>query len=186
MRITRPIRMRVVDAVRHDPIDRAAFKRERAADRQKVFNQLWRLITTMSQQSVKANSNPSTSCYPPEQDRYQHRPPIEHEESGDRTNMKQRKEHGAVPVNTFNSILKRYVVHTPPNTLCWWTGAARDLLSVTFMPHGWKISSTNLILQATTLAVSATTHICFDRQSLTEDYMRPNAQTAQLRLNGAG
>jgi hypothetical protein len=24
------------------------------------------------------------------------------------------------------------------------------------------------------------THMCFDRQSLTEDYMRPSAQTAQL------
>jgi hypothetical protein len=58
VRITRPIRMRVVDAVRHNLIDRAAFKRERAADRQKVFNQLWRLITTMSQESVKANTNP--------------------------------------------------------------------------------------------------------------------------------
>jgi purine nucleoside permease len=53
-----PIRMGVVDAVRHNPIDRAAFKRERAAARQKVFNQLWRLITTMSQESVKANTNP--------------------------------------------------------------------------------------------------------------------------------
>src|SRR6185436_9959336 len=58
MRITRPIRMRVVDTVRHNPIDRPASKRERAADRQKVFNQLWCLITTMSQESVKANSNP--------------------------------------------------------------------------------------------------------------------------------
>jgi hypothetical protein len=40
MRITWPISMRVVDAVRHNPIDRTAFKRERAAERQKVFNQL--------------------------------------------------------------------------------------------------------------------------------------------------
>src|SRR6185295_11877476 len=104
MRLTRPIRMRVVDAVRHNPIDRAAFKRERAADRQQVFNQLWRLITTMSQESVKANANPQTSCYPPEQDRYQYRFPIEHEESGDRPNMKQCDEHSGVPVNTFNSI----------------------------------------------------------------------------------
>ena len=58
MGVTRPIRMRVVYAVRHNPIDRAAFKRERAAERQKVFNQLWRLITTMSQESVEANAYP--------------------------------------------------------------------------------------------------------------------------------
>src|ERR1044072_2243074 len=41
-------------------------------------------------------------------------------------------------------------------------------LSVTFMPHGWKISSINLILQVAMLAVSATTHkyVLIDNRSL--------------------
>ena len=106
----------------------------------------------MNQESVKA-------MLPTKQDRYQQRLPIEHEESGDRTNVKQCKEHSGVPVNTFNSILKRYVVHTSPKYSLLVDWSCQDQLSVTFMPHGWKISSTNLILQAAMLAVSATTHI---------------------------
>jgi hypothetical protein len=103
--------MRVVDAMRHNPIDRAAFKRGL---------------------------------------------PIEHEEGGNRTNVKQCNEHGGVPVNTFNSILKRYVVHTPQNNLCWWTGAAR----ISSVSHSCLMDLVyNLILQAAMLAVSATTHI---------------------------
>ena len=57
----------------------------------------------MNQESVKA-------MLPTKQDRYQQRLPIEHEESGDR---KQCHEHGGVPVNTFNSILKRRRTYTP-------------------------------------------------------------------------
>jgi hypothetical protein len=86
--------------------------------------------------------------------------PIDHEESGDRTNVKQCDEQGGVPVNTLNSILKLYVVHTLIKYSLLVDRSYQDLLSVTFMPHGWKISSTNLILQAAMLVVSATTHIC--------------------------
>jgi hypothetical protein len=73
--------------------------------------------------------------------------------------VKQGNEHGGVPVNTFNSILKRYVVHIPPKYSLLVDWSCQDQLSVAFMPHGWKISSINLILQAAMLAVSATTHI---------------------------
>jgi len=57
----------------------------------------------------------------------------------------------------------------------------QDLLSVTFILTAERSRLRILILQAAMLAVSATTHIyVFDCQSLTEDYMWPNVQTAQL------
>src|ERR1051326_403717 len=64
------------------------------------------------------------------------------------------------------------------NTLCWWTRISSVSHSC---PTAERSRLRILILQAAMLAVSATTHIyVFDCQSLTEDYMRPNAQTAQL------
>src|ERR1044071_8235677 len=61
-----------------------------------------------------------------------------------------------IPLTRFLSVTA-YIQFPKYSLLVDWS--RQDQLSVTFMPHGWKISSTNLILQATTLAVSATTHI---------------------------
>src|SRR4026209_424833 len=46
--ITRRIRVRVVDAMRDNPVDWATFERECAAECQKVLHKSWSLITTMS------------------------------------------------------------------------------------------------------------------------------------------
>src|SRR6185503_19998751 len=102
------------------------------------------------------------------------RPPIEHEESGDRTNMKQRKEHGAVPVNTFNSILKRYVVHTPPKYSLLVDRSCQG--SAQCHIHASRLE--DLVYQFDTTSHNAgrqcdNTHICFDRQSLTEAICGP-------------
>ena len=61
--------MRVMDAVRYYPIDGTAFEGERAAEGQKILHQLWRLEAAMCQESVKADSDPQASGYPPERKR---------------------------------------------------------------------------------------------------------------------
>ena len=48
MWITGCIGVRVMDSMCYDPIDGAAFERERATHGQKVLDQLWRLEATMS------------------------------------------------------------------------------------------------------------------------------------------
>ena len=80
-----------------------------------------------------------------------------------------------IPLTRFLSVTS-YI--QSPKYPCWWTGATHDLLSVTHASR-LKDRPTNLILQAAILAVSATTHICILTVA-TEDYMRLNAQTAQL------
>lgn len=89
MRITRRIRMRMMDAMCYDPVDGTAFERERAADSQKVLNELWRLVATMSQESVKTHADSQARRNPPEQDRDQQRLPLESEERDYRSEMKE-------------------------------------------------------------------------------------------------
>src|SRR5207244_792412 len=55
--VTHRIHHAHTDAMGYDPVDRAPFKCERSAQGQKVFHQLWRLVGTMSQESVKTHSH---------------------------------------------------------------------------------------------------------------------------------
>ena len=47
MRIAGAICVRMMYAMRYDPLNRTAFERERAADRQKIFNCFRNFITAM-------------------------------------------------------------------------------------------------------------------------------------------
>src|SRR5712692_1650710 len=105
--------MGVMDAVGYDPVNGAAFKCERAAEGEKVLHQLWRLVATVSQESVKAHSHPQARGNPPEQDAGQQRPPTEHKERGHRTDMKKRHEYSGIPLNAFGFLLSHcFVAHS--------------------------------------------------------------------------
>jgi hypothetical protein len=80
--------MGVMDAMCYDPLDVAPFQRECAADGQKIFHYLWRLVTTMRQESVKTHADPQTRGNPPEHDRYHHRSPTKHKECSHGAHMK--------------------------------------------------------------------------------------------------
>src|SRR5258706_9440535 len=48
MRIARPIRVRVMYAMRHHPVNGAALQREQATDSDEILHQLWRFVAAMS------------------------------------------------------------------------------------------------------------------------------------------
>jgi hypothetical protein len=58
--------------------------------------------------------------------------------------------------------------------------ALSDRISFTFTPQGCVFPALFNITSGNAGRRCDNTHMGFDRQSLTEDYMRPNAQTAQL------
>ncbi len=56
MRIADAVRMGVVNAVRRDPLDRAAFERQRPAANQKIFDELWHFVAAMSDEPVEPHT----------------------------------------------------------------------------------------------------------------------------------
>src|ERR1700682_3853194 len=103
--------MSVMDAVGYNPVDWAAFKCERAAESQKVLHQLWRLVATVSHESVKTHSHAQARGNPPEQDADQRRPPIEHKERGQCADMKKNHEYGGIPFDALALLLKHCFVN---------------------------------------------------------------------------
>src|SRR5574341_29689 len=104
--------MSVMDAMRYHPVDGAAFKRKRAAHAQKIFDQLWCLVSAMRQQSVITHADAQAGGDPPEHERNYQSLPTEHEERCNRAKMKQPHENGGVPVNTLRPFLDHlFVIH---------------------------------------------------------------------------
>src|SRR5436305_9424839 len=102
--------MRVMDAMRHNPVDGPAFKCERAAEGQKILHQLWRLVATMSQESVKTHSHAQARGNPPEQDANQQGLPTEHKERGHRSDMEKPHEYRGIPLNTLGFFFSHCLV----------------------------------------------------------------------------
>src|SRR5713226_9003657 len=113
VRITRNICMSVMDAMGYHPVDRTALKGECAAEGQKVLDQLWRLVTAMSQESVKPHSHAQARGNPPEQDADQQRPPAEHKERCRCTAMKNCHKYRGIPLNALGFLIgHRLVAHS--------------------------------------------------------------------------
>src|SRR5437870_5121262 len=83
MRIACAVCMRVMDPMRGNPLDRATFEGQRPASHQEIFHQLWHLVTTMSNQPVKAHADTQTAGDPVENDCTDYRGPTPEKESYD-------------------------------------------------------------------------------------------------------
>jgi hypothetical protein len=104
--------MCVMNAMRYDPQDVPAFKRERAAKGQKILHQLWCLIATMRQLPVKTYTDAQARGNPPQRDRDHQCAPIEHKERRHSTKMKQSNENSGVPVNALRWFINNcFVAH---------------------------------------------------------------------------
>jgi len=97
--------MRVMDAMSNNPVDWTPFKRERAAESQKILDPRRRLVPTMSQESVKTHAHAQAGGNPPEHYRGQQRPPTEYEERAQRSNMQQTNENCCMPINAFRLLV---------------------------------------------------------------------------------
>src|SRR6185503_6301425 len=110
--ITRRICMRVVDAMRDNPVDWPTFERECAAECQKVLHYSRCLIATMSQESVKTHADAQAGANPPEHYRSHQRLPTEYKERGHCSNMQKSHKNCGVPVNTGRSFfIHHFVAH---------------------------------------------------------------------------
>src|SRR5882724_6695854 len=89
----------MMNAMRDDPVDRAAFECEQAAKCKKVFHRFRCFITTMRQQSMKAHADAQAARDPPQQDRHWPDFPANHEKRSERAGMKNDHEDGCVPLN---------------------------------------------------------------------------------------
>ena len=57
MRIAHSIRVRMMNAMCRDPLNRSTFERQRSADNQKILDRLWYAVATMSEEPMKAHPN---------------------------------------------------------------------------------------------------------------------------------
>src|ERR1051325_5460389 len=64
VRVALAIRVRMMDAVRRDPLNRSAFDRQRTANNQKVFDQFWDFVTSMRNQSMKSHPDAQAAGNP--------------------------------------------------------------------------------------------------------------------------
>jgi hypothetical protein len=98
VRISLPISVRVVHAVGRSPFDRAALQRQRAANREKVFDCFRNLITTMRQQTMIAHAYSQAPCDPVKQDTRNYCRPTPEKERGDGADMKSAKKNSLAPI----------------------------------------------------------------------------------------
>jgi hypothetical protein len=73
----------MMNAVRRDPEERAAFKSERSASGEEVFDPLVSFVSAMGKQAVIRHSDSEASRDTPEKRRKRERRPTEIEERGD-------------------------------------------------------------------------------------------------------
>jgi hypothetical protein len=112
MWITGRICMRVMDTMGDNPVDWSPFERECAAKGQKVLHYSWRLIATMSQESVKTHADAQAGGYPPEHYRGHQRLPTEDKERGYRSKMQESHENCGMPVNACRLFsIHQFVAH---------------------------------------------------------------------------
>src|SRR5579862_5040650 len=88
MRITLYVGILVMYAVCRHPEKRAAFQRQRGAERQEILHPFMGLEAAMREQTVISNADSQASRNPPQYHCSEKSLPCKHEERSDRANMK--------------------------------------------------------------------------------------------------
>jgi hypothetical protein len=100
----------VVQAVRRDPENRAALERQRAADREKVLEQLRYFVGPVRVQAVITHADPETDAHPVEEGGQRDGLPRKEEQRGcDRAEVKRHHRGKSNPVDRLVSISSRLV-----------------------------------------------------------------------------
>ena len=89
MWISGQVRVLVVYAVGGDPGDRPALERQRAANREKVFERPRDFIGPVRQQAMESHADAETGAKPVQKDRCGEGFPVKHEERGDGAQVEQ-------------------------------------------------------------------------------------------------
>jgi len=88
----------VMHAMRGDPENRAAFKSERGANGEDIFDPLGSFVAAMREQTMVAHANSKAAGYPPQEDGHEQCFPGEEEKSGDSSEVKQDKSECGDPI----------------------------------------------------------------------------------------
>src|SRR5438132_11874631 len=81
MRVAGLVSMRMMDAMRRDPLNRTTFDRQHATGHEEIFNHFRHFVTTMSDKPVKAHADTKTASNPVKNHCADHRPPAPAKES---------------------------------------------------------------------------------------------------------
>ena len=100
VRVGGSVRVRVVNPVGRDPLDRAAFERERGAEREEIFDPLRRLVAAVRQKSVIAHAYAEAARHPEDDERDDERRPSEREERGQRARVEYDHRDDGLPVDS--------------------------------------------------------------------------------------
>src|ERR1700743_2972808 len=101
MRVAVVIGLLMMNAMHRDPENRAALKRQGAADREEVFQPDRALVSAVRVQTVVSHADPETSSHPVKEERNQEAAPAEHEQRGECADVKQPDGNYDGPVQTF-------------------------------------------------------------------------------------
>ena len=101
VRIAVLIRLLVMDAMRRDPEDRSPLERERAADREKVLDELGRPVAAVREQPVIRHSDAEHAACVVENQCGEHRAVVDIEERGYSSDMKAGHRDGRNPVQAM-------------------------------------------------------------------------------------
>ena len=114
VRVARRVRVRVVNAVRHDPGDGPGFEGQQPAEGEQVLERLRRFEAAVRQQPVVAHADAEAPGHPPEQKARGERLPVEHEERRHRPDMENDHRHVSRPIDAGLSlnVSDRFVTHS--------------------------------------------------------------------------
>jgi hypothetical protein len=99
MGITFFIRKLMMNAMGRNPENRSTFEGERSADGQKIFNPLWRLVSTMSEQAMIPHADAEAAGNPPQEAGYEKCLPGKEEQGCNCAYMKGPHEYGSDPID---------------------------------------------------------------------------------------
>src|SRR5947209_2630561 len=107
VRVGGNVRVRVMNPVGRDPLDRPALQRQRGADRENILDPLRRLVAAVRQQPVVAHADAEASGHPEDDEGNDQRRPREHEERGHRAYVEDDHGDGGCPVDAPRPLLVR-------------------------------------------------------------------------------
>src|SRR5437870_1398067 len=95
------VTVRVMQPMGRDPVNRSAFERQRAADIQKIFDQLWNSIAPVRQQTVIAHADAKALGHPRQNRGYNYTSPTPIKKRRNGAEMKNDHPYRSGPANSL-------------------------------------------------------------------------------------
>src|SRR5438552_8897466 len=94
----------MVQPVSGGPVDRSALQRQGAAQGEEILQRQWNCVRPVRVQAMIPHADPNARCNPVQQNRNRKIPPVEHEQRGDRCDVKKTEGNGRGPVEMLSIV----------------------------------------------------------------------------------